>query len=68
MFKGLKKLIRLVVAVFLIYVLYMVVLFLFPVKYSDVVEEYEPTVVRQVISEETSKTMCKILYNQKSWW
>ena len=40
MFKGLKKLIRLVVAVFLIYVLYMVVLFLFPVKYSDVVEEY----------------------------
>lgn len=28
---------------------------------QNVVEEYEPTVVRQVISEETSKTMCKIL-------
>jgi len=28
---------------------------------QNVVEEYEPTVVRQVISEETSKTMCEIL-------
>ncbi len=28
---------------------------------QNVVEEYEPTVVRQVISEETSKKMCEIL-------
>ena len=28
---------------------------------GNVIEEYKPQVVRQVISEETSKTMCKIL-------
>jgi stage V sporulation protein D (sporulation-specific penicillin-binding protein) len=28
---------------------------------QNIIEEYKPTVVRQVISEETSKTMCKIL-------
>ncbi|MDO4744328.1 MAG: penicillin-binding transpeptidase domain-containing protein, partial [Clostridia bacterium] len=28
---------------------------------QNVIEEYKPTVVRQVISEETSKTMCQIL-------
>ena len=28
---------------------------------QNIIEEYKPTMVRQVISEETSKTMCKIL-------
>ncbi len=28
---------------------------------QNVIEEYEPTMVRQIISEETSKTMCQIL-------
>ncbi len=28
---------------------------------KSIIEEYKPTMVRQIISEETSKTMCKIL-------
>lgn len=30
-------------------------------KDQNIIEEYKPTVVRQIISEETSKTMCQIL-------